>query len=165
MWAIGFYEKKRHKSFSDTFMDCYFKYEQGICEIKFICPHMWIYFGYKIYFKLVSNWYFGTCDYHFSLADNWIDLWCFFMMTSSNGSIFRVTGHLSGEFTGPGPVNSPHKGQWRGALMFPLICAWINCWVNNRKAGDLRRHLAHYDVSVMRKSFKKIVSSCWNCRH
>ena len=21
------------------------------------------------------------------------------------------------------PVNSPHKGQWRGALMFPLICA------------------------------------------
>ena len=24
------------------------------------------------------------------------------------------------------PVNSPHKGQWRGALMFSLICAWIN---------------------------------------
>ena len=22
------------------------------------------------------------------------------------------------------PVNSPHKGQWRGALMFSLICAW-----------------------------------------
>ena len=30
------------------------------------------------------------------------------------------------------PVNSPHKGQWRGALMFSLICAWINGWVNNR---------------------------------
>ena len=24
------------------------------------------------------------------------------------------------------PVNSPHKGQWRGALMFSLICVWIN---------------------------------------
>ena len=48
------------------------------------------------------------------------------------------------------PVNSPHKGQWRGALMFSLICAWINGWVNNREAGDLRRHRAHYDVSVMR---------------
>ena len=24
------------------------------------------------------------------------------------------------------PVNSPHKGKWRGALMFPLICVWIN---------------------------------------
>ena len=44
-------------------------------------------------------------------------------------------------------VNSPHKGQWRGALMFSLICAWINGWVNNRGAGDLRRH--HYDVMVM----------------
>ena len=33
------------------------------------------------------------------------------------------------------PVNSPHKGQWRGALMFSLICAWINGQVNNREAG------------------------------
>ena len=28
------------------------------------------------------------------------------------------------------PVNSPRKGQWRGALMFSLICAWLNAWVN-----------------------------------
>ena len=35
--------------------------------------------------------------------------------------------------------NSPHKGQWCGALMFSLICVWINGWVNNREAGDLRR--------------------------
>ena len=48
------------------------------------------------------------------------------------------------------PVNSPHKGQWRGALMFYLICAWINGWVNNREAGDLRRNCAHYDVTGMR---------------
>ena len=47
------------------------------------------------------------------------------------------------------PVNSPHQGQWRGALMFSLICAWINSWVNNRYAVDLRRHSAHYDVTVM----------------
>ena len=46
-------------------------------------------------------------------------------------------------------VNSPHKGQWRGALMFSLICVWINDWVNNREAGDLRRYRAHYDVIVM----------------
>ena len=44
------------------------------------------------------------------------------------------------------PLNSPHKGQWRGALMFSLICAWINGCVKNREAGDLRRHRAHYDV-------------------
>ena len=47
------------------------------------------------------------------------------------------------------PVNSPHKGQWRGALEFSLICAWINDWVNNREADDLRHHRSHYDVIVM----------------
>ena len=52
----------------------------------------------------------------------------------------------------PVPVNSPHKGQWRGALMFSLIYAWINDWVNNRQAGDLRRYCCHYDVNVMIKS-------------
>ena len=46
------------------------------------------------------------------------------------------------------PVNSPHKGQWRGALMFSLICVWINGWVNNHEVGDLRCHRAHYDVIV-----------------
>ena len=59
-------------------------------------------------------------------------------MTSSNGNIFRATGHLCGEFTVP-----------RGALMFSLICVWINDWVNNREAGDLRRYRTHYDVIVM----------------
>ena len=47
----------------------------------------------------------------------------------------------------PVPVNSPHKGQWRGALMFSLICVWIN----NREAGDWRRYRAHNDVIVMRE--------------
>ena len=47
------------------------------------------------------------------------------------------------------PVNFPHKGQWRGALMFSLIYARINDWVNNREAGDLRRQHGHYDVIVM----------------
>ena len=49
----------------------------------------------------------------------------------------------------PSRVNSLHKDQWRGALMFSLICAWINGWVNNCEAGDLRRHCAHYNVTVM----------------
>ena len=71
-----------------------------------------------------------------------------FMMTSSNGIFFQrywpfVRGiHRS-------PVNSPHKNQWRGALMFSLICAWIHGWVNDGEAGDLRCHRAHYDVTVM----------------
>ena len=57
------------------------------------------------------------------------------------------------------PVNSPHKGQWRGALMFSLICVWINGWVNNRQAGDLRRYRAHSDVTVMYLTVRKIIST------
>ena len=46
------------------------------------------------------------------------------------------------------PVNSPDKRQWRGALTFSLICAWINGKINTRDVGDLRRHCARYDVIV-----------------
>ena len=37
--------------------------------------------------------------------------------------------------------------------MFSLICAWINGWVNNREAGDLRQHRAHYDVTVLQRTW------------
>ena len=46
-------------------------------------------------------------------------------------------------------IHRPHKGQWRGALLFPLICAWTNSWANNGDAGDLRRHRVRYDVTLM----------------
>ena len=47
------------------------------------------------------------------------------------------------------PLDSLHKSQWRGDLMFSLICAWTNGWADNRDAGDLRRHRAHFDVTVI----------------
>ena len=47
------------------------------------------------------------------------------------------------------PVNSPHKGQCRGALVFSLICVWSNSWANASDAGALWCHRAHYDVIVM----------------
>ena len=74
------------------------------------------------------------------------------MMTSSNGNIFHVTGPMCREFL-RSPVNSPHKVQWCGALMFPLIRAWINSWVHNHEAGDLRCHCTHYDVIVMTTTY------------
>ena len=67
-------------------------------------------------------------------------------MTSSNGNIFRVTGRLCGEFTGHRWIPSTKASD--AELLFSLICAWINGWVNNGEAGDLRRHRSHYDVSV-----------------
>ena len=52
------------------------------------------------------------------------------------------------------PLNSPLKGQWRGALIFSLIYAWTNGWVNNREAGDLGHHRAHHDVIVIKVIWK-----------
>ena len=82
------------------------------------------------------------------LASRWrCEQFTGFMMTSSNGSISALLAICAG--ISPVPVNFPHKCQWRGALMFSLICAWINCWVNNREAGNQRRYSAHYDVTVL----------------
>ena len=57
-----------------------------------------------------------------------------------------------------GAVNSLHKSQWRGALMFSLIGAWINGWVNNGGADDLIRHRTHYDVTIMARPLM-----IWSC--
>ena len=65
------------------------------------------------------------------ICDNFTFYPVAFMMTSSNGNMFCVTG------------------KWHGALMLSLICIWINGWINNCGAGDLRCHCAHYDVIVM----------------
>ena len=71
----------------------------------------------------------------------------FHMMTSSNGNVSALlaicarNSPVTGEF--------PSLRQWRWVLMFSLICAWINGWVNNHEAGNLRRHRAHCDVIVM----------------
>ena len=67
------------------------------------------------------------------------------------------------------PANSPHKGQWRGAFVFSLMCVWINGWVNNREAGYLRRYRAHCDVTVMLKQkriycYRNYKPVTWNRR-
>ena len=66
-----------------------------------------------------------------------------YVMTSWNGNLFPCYWPFVRGIR-RSPVNSPHKGQWLGALMFSLICGWTNGWANNRDSGDLRRHRAHY---------------------
>ena len=65
---------------------------------------------------------------------------------------------------GNSPVTGefPAQSQWCRPLMLSLICAWINGWVNNGEAGDLRRHHAHYDVIVMLEIWKALLRDC--CR-
>ena len=78
-----------------------------------------------------------------------LSIYIFDMMTSSNGNIFRVTSPLCREFTGHRwiPLTKDTDAElW----CFLWSVAWTNGWVNNRDAGDLRRHRAHYDVTVMK---------------
>ena len=69
------------------------------------------------------------------------------MMTSSNGNIFALLAISAGNSSVS--AEFPAQSQWRGALMFSLICAWIQVCVNNGETGNLRHHRAPYDVIVM----------------
>ena len=73
-----------------------------------------------------------------------VDKWWRHQMESFSALLALCAGNSSvtGEF--------PNKGQWPGALMFSFICAWKITWVNNREAGDLRRHCAHCEVKAMK---------------
>ena len=102
------------------------------------------------YITLSPAW--SQCTNEFSL---WIKLaWWRHQMGPFSALLALCAGNS------PVPVKSPLNGQWRGALMFPLICVWINGWVNNREAGDLRRHRAHYGVIVMQILFWEMLRIC-----
>ena len=58
----------------------------------------------------------------------------------------------------PVPGEFPTQRPVTPSCDVSLICVWINGWVNNRKAGDLRRYRAHYDVSVMLLECPKVTS-------
>ena len=96
--------------------------------------NLFLFFSWNIYER--RPWSMG--------GKRWVS---FVMMTSSNGTIFRVTGPLWGEPLVIGGF--PHKGSWHDDLVFSLTWAWINGSANNRDAGDLRRHCVHYDVTTL----------------
>ena len=110
-------------------------------------------FGWEFILLIKTNFYGGALTSHFMEEHSSpTSIFPVFMMMSSNGNMFRVTGFCAGNSpvtAGNSPVNFPRTHQWRGALMFSLICAWTNGWVNNQGADYLRRHRAHYDVTVM----------------
>ena len=56
------------------------------------------------------------------------------------------------------PGEFPQRPVTRSFDVF-FICIWINGWVNNREAIDLRRHSAHYDCNAKHQSF------CWSVFH
>ena len=69
-------------------------------------------------------------------------------MTASNGNIFRATGPLWGESTGPRWIPLTKAIDAELKCFFDLRLN--NAWTNNLDAGDLRRHHTQYDVIVMK---------------
>ena len=144
--------KKRHESFSDTFMDCYLKKNREYAKLNshaHIC-------GYILGTKYISNW----------LAINIVGLAIIILVLRTTEYIYGVFSwwrHQMEAFSALLAIcagNSPVRARW-----IPLTKAsersfdvsfdlrLKNGWVNNRKVGDLRCHRTHYDVSVMCKSF------------
>ena len=86
--------------------------------------------------SLLSENVFEMIRYRKNFADT---------ISSSRGTISSTDGRTPAPDT-RSPGNSPHKGQWRGARY--ILCSAPG-WVNNREAGDFRRHCANYDVTAM----------------
>ena len=77
------------------------------------------------------------------------------IMTSSNENIFRVTGPC---WENP-PITGGFPSQRQVMQSFDVffdLCL-NNGWANNRDAGDLRRHCAHNDLTVMWDSLSPIL--------
>ena len=138
-WRLG--ENGRH--FVDGISNCTFVDE-------FIAPwsqFLWIIANFADIYSLESNLQKFSISYGYGFAPSVHDdviKWKHFL---------RYWPFVRGIHRSP--VNSPHKGQWRGSLMFCLIRAWINSWVNSCEAGDLRHYLAHCDVIAMYTSLNK----------
>ena len=95
------------------------------------------------YIELVPKWFIKQMNMTlWNLRLRWV-----FVMMSSNANVFRVTGHLCGEFTGHQWI--PHTKASDVELWCFLVCAWIIGWLNNGEAGDLRCHHTHYDITIM----------------
>ena len=120
---------------------------------------------FKVYFFTYDHWNDVTCMSYFKMVKK---LFAFSIAREKLKEAYVIfivvsTASVDGLRYWPfvwgirrSPVNSPHKGQWRGALLFSLICTQINGWVNNHKAGDLRRHGGHYEVTVIPASMCSI---------
>ena len=117
-----------------------------ITYIKFLCSAA--VFGLNSDLKLQDNFIcqhgfrYRFCYYVIRATSIPIEWWRHQMETFSALLAFCAgNSSVTGEFLSQRPVT------W--SFLFPMTWAWIDVWLNNREACDLRRHHGHYDVTVM----------------
>ena len=76
-----------------------------------------------------------------------------YMMTSSNGNIFRVTAPLWGNSPGTSEFPSQRPVTQSFDVFFLSVPKQKVGQTNHWDAADLRCHCAHYDVTVMIRLF------------
>ena len=98
----------------------------------FVCTHICVHDGILIYVGKRNTMRFNSFS------------WWRHQMETFSALLAFCAGNspVTGEFPSQRPLTQSFD-------VFFLICAWINDWVNNREAGDLKHHRAHYDVNVM----------------
>ena len=113
-------------------------------------------FGWKFILFIKTRIYGGALTSHFMEEHSSpTSIFLVFMMTSLNGNMFCVTGFCAGNSpvtAGSSPVTSEfpsHRPVTRSFDVFFDLRLKQRVWVNNQDAGVLRRHRAHYDVTVM----------------
>ena len=141
-WLINFTLTSLRYDRIESFIDQRYKYVCGVFSFVVVTlsflflfllqfTYVSLCFHFQLYIKSASYTEFKKC-----CTCVFVNQWWRHQMKTFSASL-----PLCGDI--------PHKGQWRGALKSSLICAPINGWVNNREAGDLKRHHAHYDVILM----------------
>ena len=126
-------------------------------ERRGVCSYNNVLYFHHLSLCTARSFFYTDVQTHHLTAVTVIFLWTIFLAIPCNDDVIKWTYfprywpfvwgiHRS-------PVNSPHKGQWHAAAVFSFICAWIHVWKNNREAGYLRRHRAHYVVTVMASTY------------
>ena len=110
-------------------------------------------FGWEFILFIKTHFYGGALTSHFMEEHSSpTSIFPVFMMTSSNGNMFRVTGFCAGNspVTAGSPVTGEflwHRPVTRSFDVFSDLR--LNKRLSKQDAGDLRRNRAHYDVTVM----------------
>ena len=83
------------------------------------------------------------CSNYHKKNSKHIDSWRRHQMETFSALLALCAGNslVTGEIPAKWPVTR--------SLDVSVICAWINGWVNDREAGDLRHHRAHYNVTLI----------------
>ena len=113
---------------------------------------------YLSFWQLLVHWYRLMGNWLYPFKTMWWNYsWWRHQMEAFSALLALRAGNspVPGDFPTQRPVT-------RTALMFSLICAWINGLVNSREASDFRRHRAHHDVILMCALTSKAVKTWVN---